>query len=353
MVPVPMSETAVRAPRAASKGDASATPLRIAFLGTPVWLDCCAPTAPAQGLVHERFDLPAGADIERTLAGVDAFAPDATVILDPAALFAQSGAPSAALLARGAPSATLSAQSGARPSLEDGLGGPTKLTAQALRAVGGTTLGVLVGGLPEGGQAGELGALDRLVTFDPALTGARVGTAKVWRAMPPAVADTHFKEVRPLRHSPNAISIGRSTPHREAMLMPAKHEHDLLQVLHGVSGAMLAELLGEYDAGVYIAPEAGAGFGWQVGAHLAAGQLLLSGTLAPLHGLERGLDYLEIDSPASLVWVLDRLGRFPEMYQRIRVRGRLKAEQYRASRLFARIAHDLLADVAAFGSAAA
>jgi hypothetical protein len=328
MVPVPMSDTAVRAPRAVSDG-APATPLRIAFLGPPVWLDCCAPTPPAPGIAYERFDLPVGADTERTLAGVGAFAPDATVILDPATLFAPSGTPSS--------------PGGESPH------SATRLSAQALRAVGGATLGVLVGGLPKGGPAAELAVLDRLVSFDPALTGAPVGSGKVWRATPPAVADTHFKEVRPLHRSPNAISIGRSTSHREAMLMPAKHDHDLLQVIHGVSGALLAELLDEYDVGVYIAPAAGAGFGWQVGAHLAAGQLLLSGTLAPLHGLERGLDYLEIDSPASLVWMLDRLGRFPEMYQRIRVRGRLKAEQYRASRLFARIVHDLLADVAAFG----
>jgi hypothetical protein len=66
--------------------------------------------------------------------------------------------------------------------------------------------------------------------------------------------------------------------------------------------------------------------------------------------LERDIDYLHVDSPEGLAWTLDRLGRFPEMYQRIRVRGRLKAEQYRASRLFRRIAHDLLADVNAFGS---
>jgi hypothetical protein len=31
------------------------------------------------------------------------------------------------------------------------------------------------------------------------------------------------------------------------------------------------------------------------------------------------------------------------------VRGRLKAEQFRASRLFARLIHDLHLDVAAFG----
>jgi hypothetical protein len=83
--------------------------------------------------------------------------------------------------------------------------------------------------------------------------------------------------------------------------------------------------------------------------HLASGQLLLAEALRPEHGLERNIDYLQVESPDGLKWVLDRLRRFPEMHQRIRVRGRLKAEQYRASRLFARLTHDLLADLTAFG----
>jgi hypothetical protein len=308
IVAVPMSEVAVRAH----------TPLRVAFLGPSVWLDGCAPTAPAPGLVCERLDLGAGPELERALASVRAFAPDATVLFDPGWLAER-------LSAAGA-------------------------SADALRAVGGVTLGVLVGGLPRGAGAELAGALDRVVSFDPALTGAQIGPSSVWRAIPPPVSDIHFHEVRPLRRVPRAMSIGSSTEHREAMLMPAKHHHDLLQVIHGVSGAALNELLREYDAGVYVARASSAGFGWQVGAHLAAGQLLLSCTLEPEHGLERDIDYLEIDSPEGLVWMLDRLGRFPEMHQRVRVRGRLKAEQYRASRVFARIAHDLLADVAAFGT---
>jgi hypothetical protein len=293
-------------------------------LVTPTTLAAPPPPAGAAlapGLVCERFDLPPSADPERVAAQVTAFAPDATVIIDPAAVLAQSDC--------------------ATP------------VARALRAARGATLGMLVGGLPDADSAAPLAALDRLATFNPALTGARVAGKEVWRAFPPPVGDAHFKEVRPLRHAPRTISIGRSTAHREGVLTAAKHEHDLLQVIHGVSGATLVELLGEYDVGVYLPRAPGAGFGWQVGAHLAAGQLLLAATLAPAHGLERGIDYLEIDSPEGLVWLLDRLARFPEMYQRIRVRGRLKAEQYRASRLFRRIAHDLLLDVAAFGAAAA
>jgi hypothetical protein len=133
------------------------------------------------------------------------------------------------------------------------------------------------------------------------------------------------------------------------MLIPVKHRHDLLQVVHGVSGEALRELLCEYDVGVYVPPEPGGGFGSQVGMHLAAGHLLLAEALTPAHGLERNIDFLQVDSADGFVWVLDRLHRFPEMHQRIRVRGRLKAEQYRASRLFKRLTHDLLTDVSAFG----
>lgn len=313
-----MPEAAVARARAPAEGTVSAQ-RRVAFVGPPLWLDCCAPAAPAPGLIEcERFDLPVRAHSERLLADVQAFAPHATVVFAPDRLF-------------------------------DGDGQAEEEIARALGVCGGATLGVLVDGLPHGAGAEAAAALDRLVAFDPALTGRRVGDAEVWRAIPPPVADLLYADVRPLRHAPTAMSIGRATPHRETMLIPAKHDHDLLQVLHGVGGAMLAELLHEYDVGVYLPPSPGAHFGWQAGAHLAAGQLLLCGTLSPLHGLERGIDYLEIDSAASIVWVLQRLARFPEMYQRIRVRGRMKAEQYRASRLFARIVHDLLADVAAFG----
>jgi len=226
---------------------------------------------------------------------------------------------------------------------------PLSLPVEALRMLPGVTLGLLVANAPEGPATRAAEGLDRLVSFDPALTGAHLGARQIWRAIPPPVSDALYGEMRPLHRAPRAMSIGLSSEHREAMLMPAKHHHDLLQVIHGVHGEPLAELLAECDVGVYVAREPGGGFGHQVGTHLAAGHLLLSEPLSPAHGLERNIDYVQVDSPDGLVWLLDRLGRFPEMHRRIRVRGRLKAEQYRASRLFSRLAHDLLLDVAAFG----
>jgi len=284
-------------------------PLRVAFVGSSVWLDSCAPT-PGAALTPACFPIGDGHDTTAAVAEIAAFEPHATVVLD-----------------------------------------PVGLPALALDAAG-ISLGVLPGGLPSAEEADLLNAFDRLVSFAPAQTGRLAGQQKLWRAIPPPVSDALFQDVRPLHGAPRVMSMGRSTPHREEMLLPAKHHHDLLQLIHGVSGALLIELLTEYDVGVYVAPKAGGGFGQQVGTHLAAGQLLLSESLRPTHGLEHNIDYLHVRDAQDLVHVLDRLGRFPEMYQRIRVRGRMKAEQYRSSRLFARVIHDLIADVSTFGRSA-
>jgi len=308
MVPVPMSSPVA--------GSALSNPLRrfgemtrAAFVGAPVWLDGCAPTQTVHGVMPERFAIFGESGAEPALTAIARFRPHVTVVFD-----------------------------------------PVSLPAEALSAIGGVTLGVLMDGLPDGGDSRRLQGIDRLVSFDPALTGASIGDSELWRAIPPPVSDLLFDEVRPLRRAPRAMSIGSSSAHRERMLLPAKHHHDLLQVIHGVSGEPLHELLAESDVGVFVAREPGGGFGLQVGMHLAAGHLLLAEALTPAHGLERNLDYLQFDSPEGLVSVLDRLARFPRMHERIRFRGRLKAEQYRASRMFGRLAHDLLSDVAAFGS---
>ncbi len=287
----------------------NASSLRVAFLGPRVWLDGASPPVATQSLAPALFPTDGSGGPTTASAALSEFRPHACVVFDPASL-----------------------------------------PADFLRELPGVTLGVLVAGAPEAEAARGAQSLDRLVSFDPALTGVRVGSAEIWRAIPPPISDAHYRSVRPLHGAARAIAIGRSTAHREAMLLPAKHHHDLLQLIHGVSGQRLVDLLEEYDVGVYVAPDAGGGFGQQVGVHLAAGQLLLSEDLSPGHGLERNIDYLQVESPDGLVWALDRLARFPEMHYRIRVRGRLKAEQYRASRLFDRLTHDLLADVAAFGA---
>ena len=283
-------------------------PLRVAFLGSAAWLENCAPPAMAHGFAVGRIATGPTADAGESLTGLNRFRPHVAVLFDP-------------------------------PSVP----------AELMAALSGLRLGVLVGGLPGADWTGEVGDLNRVVSFRPELTGEEIGDSHVWRAIPPPISDALFAEVRPLHARPRAVSVGRSTEHREDVLMPAKHHHDVLQLIHGVHGQDLANLLRGFDVGVHVAPELGGGFGAQVGMHLAAGQLLLTEALRPAHGLERNIDYLQFDSADELVERLDRLHRFPEMHERIRIRGRLKAEQYRASRVFARLLADLLADVAAFG----
>lgn len=285
----------------------AAQALRVAMIGPGVWLDGCFPAGPRARLKPRRFAVPGDRAADSVVEDLERFRPDVSIVLD-----------------------------------------PVSLPAAALEALPGTSLGVLVSGLPPEDR-GDVGRLDRLVAFTPALTGEAVGDGAVWRAIPPPVSDLLYGEPRRPRRAPRAMSIGASSDHRETVLLPAKHHYDVLQLIHGVSGEPLREVLAEYDVGIFVPPHAGGGFGHQVGVHLAAGQLLLSEPLAPAHGLERNIDYLQFDQPHVLTWLLERLSRFPEMHQSIRVRGRLKAEQYRASRIFARILNDLLLDVATFG----
>jgi hypothetical protein len=283
-------------------------PLRAAFIGDPAWLSACCPPAASSKLLAERFPHRPGGDAEALALAVQESRPDVCVAFAPASL----------------PSGMLAELPGAR-------------------------LGVILADAGEEPAQWRAEGLHRLASFRPELTGEEAGGMQLWRAFPPPVADELYAPVRGMRHPPRAISIGRATRHREEVLTPAKHHHDLLQAIHGVEGADLAELLGEHDVGVYVPPWPGPGFGQQVGVHLAAGQLLISQPLSPLHGLERGIDYIQFHTAEELVWLLDRLRRFPEMHRRERVRGRMKAEWFRASRLFERIAEDLLLDVAAFG----
>jgi hypothetical protein len=298
--------------------------LQVLFVGSPVLLGSFAPTAPAEGFSYGHLRVDPGASLADVLATREGPPVDVSIVLDPES-FAR--AELAAL-----PGATVGVLTEAR---SEGGGSDTTSGRRRRRA-------------EESAREPPI-PLDRLVSLDPARTGEALAGSEIWRAMAPPVSDAMFAEVRKLHRAPRVLSIGRWSEHREAMLLPAKHHHDLLQVIHGVVGEELGELLVEYDVGVFAPREHGGGFGQQVALHLAAGHLLVSFPLEPAHGLERDIDYLEVDSPKALVWVLDRLTRFPEMHQRIRVRGRMKAEQFRASRVFARLVYDLLADIAAFG----
>ncbi len=124
----------------------------------------------------------------------------------------------------------------------------------------------------------------------------------------------------------------------------------MLHVAFGVDAERLDALMREHDVGINLHNEPYPSFENRVSLHLAAGHLVLSEQLDPTHGLEPGLDFIETTDPDQLHAALALLQRSPNAHHRVRVRGRMKAESFRASRVYPRLVHDLLVDLRAFGS---
>jgi hypothetical protein len=244
---------------------------------------------------------------------------------------------------------------------------PEILPAHALDGLRGLTLGFNTEPLPRGMEAhpdqvfrlGELahtdvGQFDRIMTFDPLSAQAAQGEGiDVWRSLPLPVADELFVErPAPMHTPPRALFLGYSTHHREEWLTDVKHHFDLLHIAHGVQGDRLGELFARTDVAVNVHAESYPSFENRVCLHLAAGHLVISEPLSPAHGLEPGIDYLEVRSPGMLVEAVAGLrahdGWAP--HHAIRARGRRKAETFRASRVWPRVLDDLRRDVLAFGT---
>lgn len=294
----------------------------MAFVGQTTFFEACSLQEPAGGLIPRFFEFRAGGDADALLAGLRAFVPHVAVVFRPEVV-------------------------------PEGLFGE-------LAAV---TLGFLSEPLPRGGathvdlrrrlrdlQEIDVANFDRVISFDPMIADTAAEVLSVWRSLPLPVADRFFAPVAPMGHPPRILFVGRSTNHREFLLAPAKLEHDLLHVAFGVSGTELVELLHRHDVAINLHNENYPSFENRVSMHLAAGHLVLSEVLDPQHGLEPGIDYLQIRSASDLRRTLGVVTRFPRVHHRVRVRGRLKAEQFRASRVYPRLIADLLGDVDAFGS---
>jgi hypothetical protein len=184
------------------------------------------------------------------------------------------------------------------------------------------------------GSPGE--RCDRLVALDPrdALGG------RLWRTMAPPVDDALFAPVTRSRRPPRIVFAAPSTEHRERWLTTAKHLHDVRHVAHGITPGRLKPLLDQTDVGLVAHPTERPTFDHRAALHLAAGHLLVSQPLTPGHGLEPDIDYLETPDPEALARILTPIRTAPDTYHRIRVRGRLKAERFRASHVWGRVLHD-------------
>ena len=175
------------------------------------------------------------------------------------------------------------------------------------------------------------GAFDRVISADPGLAEH----VDVWRSLPLPVADELFADVEVARERP-VVAWAAGPPRDEAKLA------ELVLAPAGSPGAHVV---------VNIHPDHWPRFEPEVARHLAAGRLVISEQLAPLHGLEPDLDFLQADDPDRILDFLWTLERFPAEFDRVRHRGRLKAEYFRASRVWPRLIHDLLLDVREFGTA--
>lgn len=300
--------------------------MRLAFVGQSTFFRACVPPPDAGGLRAIFLEFRHGAHPEGMRAALDAFGPDAVVVFRPEilphGLLADLDAPVVGFLTEPIPR----------------------------RAEGRASHPDLVR------RARELSRLDsanvdRIVSFDPLIVPAADQVMPVWRSLPIPVADGLYLPLRPLGRPPRLLFVGRSTPHREAWLGPVKRELDLLHVAFGAGVEELARLQGEHDVSLNVHNEPYPSFENRVCLALAAGHLVVTEPLSPMHGLEPGLDHLEVRSPEELLGTLRAVVRDPGAFEKVRARGRGKAEAWRASVVFPRLARDLVRDVAVFGSA--
>ena len=298
--------------------------LRLAFVGQATYFEACALHEESAKVVTRFFEFRAGADADAMLAQLTGFGPHVVVVFRPEILPPGIfGGLNAAVLGFLTEPVPRKGGNRAHPDL--------KRRRAALAAM-------------------DTNNVDRLVAFDPLIAPTAEAYMPVWRSLPLPVADRLYAPVREPSGRPSILFVGRSTDHRERFLKRPKAELDVLHAAHGIGPAELSELVATHDIAVNLHNEPYPSFENRVCLHLAAGQLVVSETLSPTHGLEPDIDYLEAGDPEQLIAVLHAAVRFPQAYHRVRTRGRQKAEAFRASRVYPRLVGDLLRDLRAFGT---
>ena len=317
-----------RLPLSAMLATAATRPTRLAFVGQSTFFEACVLDRGVHPRLETSFhEFRGGGDVDAMLGALRGVDPDVVVAFRPEII------PSGAFA--------------------------------DLRAA---TLGYLTEPLPRSGEGNDAAHrdlerrlaelsqvdrsnFDRIVAFDPLIAASADRVLPVWRAVPLPVADRYYRSVRPPDASSQPLFVGRSTPHRERLLTPAKHRFDVLHLAFGVDAARLERLMDEHWIAINAHNEPYPSFENRVCLHLAAGHLVLSEPLNPLHGLEPDIDFLVFHTPQELERYLAMLRTDITVWRAVRVRGRRKAEQFRASKVYPRLVTDLFADLHAFGSA--
>ena len=299
-------------------------PLRLAFVGQSTFFEACALDEHSARVATRFVEFRAGADADAMLAAVREHRPHAVVVFRPEIVprgaFADLRVPTLGLLTEPVP------RTGGRRAHPD-----LRRRRRDLEAL-------------------DADNFDRIISFDPLIIPTADRFMPVWRSVPIPVADRLYAPVRRIEGVPRMLFVGRSTPHRESFLGRTKGEFDVLHIAFGVGAAELEEVMRTHHVAINLHNEPYPSFENRVCLHLAAGHLVISETLSPTHGLEPGIDFLEVTRPDDLLRIARNLSRFPDAYHRVRVRGRRKAEDYRASRVWPRLVGDLLRDLTAFGT---
>jgi hypothetical protein len=313
----------------AVRGHRLDVPLRVVFLGRAVEDRKWTLTAPANRVVpvfvdHRSRDL---------VARISSHHPDVVVVFRPQRL--------ASGVAAALPAATVAliAEAVHVPFSEDG---SAWSSVDALSPVTGEAIALAAASF-------DAEEYDRVMVVDPRI-GRLPTDLAVWRSPPLPVDDALYRPGAPLTRDSRALFLGESTAYREAFLVGAKHHYDLRHYAFGLAGEGLARVLGESSIGVALAPGPWTTFEAAAAVHLASGHILLSGQLDPPRGLEAGLDHLMFEEPEELLHLLFELQHRPAAFEQVRRRGRVRAEEFRASRIWPRLLRDLVLDLEAFGT---
>lgn len=302
-------------------------PLRLAFVGQQTYFRACALDEQSDRITTTFVDYRAGGDAQRMRAQLDRFLPDAVVVFRPETV------PAGVLADLPAVIVGFLTEPISRDPAAGGRGAHWDLENRRRDLAGLDRANV-----------------DRIVSFDPMIVDTADEVMDVWRSLPIPVADRLYRDVQPISGTPKLLFVGRSTVHRERFLIDVKHRFDCLHVNFGIQVEELEGLLARHHITFNVHNEAYPSFENRVFLHLAAGHLVISEPLLPTHGLEPGFDYLEAAHPEDLLAFATESRAFPDAFQHIRVRGREKAEQVRASTVWPALVRDLAGDVAARGS---
>lgn len=156
-----------------------------------------------------------------------------------------------------------------------------------------------------------------------------------WRSVAVPVADRLFaaQDAATAEMAPGAAWLGPPSVRREEYLRHFEHPAEIAE--EG-AGAGIAVNLRDDDR---------AAAEHRAHVALAQGRLLISEPLAPSRGLEPGIDFVEALALDDIHLAVENALRAPSSAECIRLRGRRKAELFRASAVVARLVGDLLLEL--------